>query len=70
MKSKIEEVFKYLFEAFREHPEGILKYSLEILKIFAMLMKWICNLLLNLKKSVFNIFLGSFFPSNNKDYIF
>ena len=39
MKSKIEEVFKYLFEAFREHPEGILKYSLEILKIFVMLMK-------------------------------
>lgn len=39
MKTKIRDILKYSFGVFRERSGDILKYSLEILKIFIMLMK-------------------------------
>jgi hypothetical protein len=39
MKTKIKDILKYSYFVLRKHSEDILKYSLEILKIFIMLMK-------------------------------
>lgn len=39
MKTEIGEILKHSFEVFKEHFKDILGYSLEILKIFIMLMK-------------------------------
>ena len=39
MKTISKETLKYLLEIFKKHYEDILKYSLEILKIFILLMK-------------------------------
>lgn len=39
MKTEIGEILKHSFEVFKEHFKDILGYSLEILKIFILLMK-------------------------------
>jgi hypothetical protein len=39
MKNEIGEILKLSFEFFKEHFKDILGYSLEILKIFILLMK-------------------------------
>ena len=38
-KNEIGEILKHSFEVFKEHFKDILGYSLEILKIFILLMK-------------------------------
>lgn len=39
MKTEIGDILKHSFEVFKEHFKDILGYSLEILKIFILLMK-------------------------------
>lgn len=39
MKCQLKDFFKYLFDIFKNHYEDILGYSLEILKIFIMVLK-------------------------------
>ena len=39
MKNEIGDILKNSFEVFKEHSKDIIGYSLEILKIFILLMK-------------------------------